>query len=124
MDAAGFRDWLDRYFAAWVSNDPADVADLFTEDATYTVGPFAQPWVGREEIVRRWTSGEQVDVEHRSEVLAIEGDLGVGHGNVRARSLGQNVRDEWDGILLITFAGDGRCRDHREWYARQELPPD
>jgi SnoaL-like protein len=57
MDPAGFEDWLGRYFDAWVSNDPADVASLFTEDAIYRVGPFREPWVGRDQIVDRWTSG-------------------------------------------------------------------
>ena len=28
MDEAGFRDWLERYFAAWRSNDRAEVEAL------------------------------------------------------------------------------------------------
>jgi len=40
MDREGFEGWLRRYFDAWVSNDPVDVASLFTEDAIYWVGPF------------------------------------------------------------------------------------
>ena len=51
---------------------PDDVAALFTQDATYAVGPFADAWEGREEIVRRWTSGAQEDVEYAYEVLAAE----------------------------------------------------
>jgi uncharacterized protein (TIGR02246 family) len=51
MDRAGFEGWLRRYFEAWVSNDPDDVAALFTEDALYWVGPFREPWVGRDQIV-------------------------------------------------------------------------
>jgi ketosteroid isomerase-like protein len=43
MDRGGFEDWLRRYFDAWVSNDPVDVAALFTEDALYWVGPFREP---------------------------------------------------------------------------------
>ena len=54
----------------------------------------------------------------------MEGDTGIAHWNVKARSEGQAGRTEWDGILLITFAPDGRCRDHREWQVRRELPPD
>ena len=33
MDQEAFERWLAGYFAAWVSNDPADVASLFAEDA-------------------------------------------------------------------------------------------
>lgn len=122
MQREGFGRWLDAYFAAWISNEPDDVASLFTEDATYSVGPFAAKWEGRTEIVRRWTLGAQDDVEYAYEVMAVEGDTGIAHWNVRARAEGGSARSEWDGILLITFAPDGRCREHREWLVRRELP--
>jgi uncharacterized protein (TIGR02246 family) len=115
--------WLADYFDAWVSNDPADVAALFSEDASYWVGPYAEPWVGREAIVAAWTSGIRVDVEPVSEVLAIDGDLVVAHWNVKATDPSTGTRSEMDGVLLLRFAPDGRCRDHREWFARRELPP-
>ena len=79
MHRDGFERWLDAYFAAWVSNEPDDVAALFVEDATYATGPFAGTWVGREEIVRRWTSAAQEDVEHAYEILTVEGDTAIAH---------------------------------------------
>lgn len=123
MDRDAFARWLDGYFAAWISNDEDDVAALFTEDAMYWVSPFAEVWAGRDEIVRRWTSGAQDAVEHAFEVLAVEGDTGIAHWNVKARTVGEATRSESDGILLITFAHDGRCREHREWLIRRSLPP-
>ena len=123
MNRDGFGRWLEAYFAAWISNGPADVAALFTEDATYRRRPFADACEGRDEdFVRRWTSGAQDDVEFAYEVLAVEGETGIGHWNVKARSEGEPHRVEWDGILLITFATDGRCRDHREWLVRRDVP--
>jgi ketosteroid isomerase-like protein len=119
-----FERWLDGYFAAWISNDAEDVAALFAEDAVYSVGPFADAWKGRDEIVRRWISGAQEDVEYAYEILAVNGEIGIARWNVKARSEGGATRSEWNGILLITFAPDGRCRDHREWQVRRELPPD
>jgi uncharacterized protein (TIGR02246 family) len=119
-----FERWLDGYFAAWISNEADDVAALFAEDAVYSVGPFSDAWTGRDEIVARWTSGAQEDVEYAYEILAVDGDTGIAHWNVKARSEGQTARSEWDGILLITFAPDGRCREHGEWLVRRDLPPD
>ena len=54
MDHAGFQDWLNRYIDAWRSTDPAAIGALFSEDATYSYGPYREPLVGREAIVRDW----------------------------------------------------------------------
>ena len=47
MDRTGFTAWLERYFAAWRSNDPTEVGALFTEDAVYASGPFSGSATGR-----------------------------------------------------------------------------
>jgi hypothetical protein len=60
-------------------------------------------------------------VEHASEVLAVEGDVVIVHWNVRARSGEDAVLHQWDGILLLRFAVDGRCAEHREWFAMRDL---
>ena len=82
MDAAAVDRWMEAYRAAWISNVPSEVAELFTEDAVYAVSPFAEPWTGRDDP----------------------------------------VRVEYDGVLVVRFAPDGRCSEHREWYFRRELP--
>jgi SnoaL-like domain len=121
MDLDGFREWLDRYFGAWVSNDPGEVTSLFAPDAEYWTGPFSEPQRGRDTIVERWTSEVQMDVRTSFEPLAIRDNVGVAHWNVRSRSVAGSLR-EWDGILVITFDAGGRSREHREWYAVRDLP--
>jgi uncharacterized protein (TIGR02246 family) len=121
VDRQDFARWLDAYFAAWESNDPADVAGLFTEDAVYRTSPFREPWQGREEIVRWWVAGGSNDVDHRYDIVAVDGDVGVAHWRVTTHLPGDPVRVEHDGVLVLTFAQDGRCREHLEWYERREL---
>jgi hypothetical protein len=53
MSIEGLTDWLERYFAAWRSNDPDEIAALFAADAVYSYGPFREPSIGRDAIVRR-----------------------------------------------------------------------
>ena len=54
MDRVSAREWPDRYFEAWVSNDPDEVAALFTEDAVYAVSPFSEPGWG---VTRSFVGG-------------------------------------------------------------------
>lgn len=108
IDAAA---WADRYFLAWKTNDAALVASLFTEDAVYFYGPFREPARGREEIVRRWTeNAPESGVVTRHEVVAVNGEVAVIHFR---------VSDAMDGVLIVKLDEDGRCREHREWYALQ-----
>ena len=48
--------WVVAYRAAWESNDPRAVGDLFAADAAYFTEPYAEPWLGRERIVEQWLS--------------------------------------------------------------------
>jgi len=123
MDRDAVSAWLEGYFAAWASNDPQDVTALFTEDAAYAVSPFRKPWEGRDRIVKEWTSEAQDDLDHGFEVVAVDGDVAVAHWRVQARFDGALQRTEMDGVLLLRFAPDGRCSEHREWYVTRELPP-
>jgi hypothetical protein len=54
------------------------------------------------------------------QLLAIANDVGIAHWRVSSRRPGADVRDEFDGVLVITFAPDGRCREHREWFSHRE----
>jgi ketosteroid isomerase-like protein len=110
--AADADAWAERYFAAWRTNAPEDVEALFAEDIVYFYGPFRPPAVGREEVVRRWIEGgAHDDVTSRHEVVAVAGDTAVIHWAV---SFGGHAMD---GVLIVRFDADGRCREHREWYA-------
>jgi hypothetical protein len=61
------------------------------------------------------------DVRAAFDVVAVEGETGVAHWNVTARTGHDGGQTEWDGILSIAFAPDGRCREHREWFSQRAL---
>ena len=120
LTAVRFSEWLDRYFRAWRSNDPGEVASLFAENAVYFYGPFKEPARGREAIVARWVAGsaDQADVACDHEVLATHRDLGVAHWHVRFRT--QSGVTELDGVLTVRFNSSLECVEHREWYSRRD----
>lgn len=119
MELDALADWLERYFAAWASNDPAAVSALFAEDAVYSYGPFREEARGRDEIVRRWVEGgpQQPGLRTAFEPLAVMGERGV--ASWRVSFDGDGGRVELDGVLVLDFDGQGRCTRHREWYAQR-----
>lgn len=122
MDIETFRVWLHRYFSAWASNDPNDVAALFADDAEYSWGPFREPALGREAIVRAWVDGGAPPGLRTSfEPVAVAGDRGVAHWTASFRSPDGGTT-ELDGILVIDLDESGRCTLHREWFDRREVP--
>ena len=112
---------MEAYRDAWISNDPRDVAALFTEDAVYSIDAFTEPWRGREDIVRRWTAGIAQNVDLTFDVVAVEGDVAVVHWRVITQNVGDPVRVEYDGVIQLRFVPNGRCAEHREWFFRREL---
>ena len=46
--------WLDGYVDAWRTYDPASIAALFADDATYAYQPYREPLRGRDAIVASW----------------------------------------------------------------------
>jgi ketosteroid isomerase-like protein len=114
--------WLDRYFAAWASNDPDDVEALFSEDAVYSYSPFKAETRGRDAIVREWVEGGLgEDFTSRHEPLAVTGNRGIAHWSVSSRDAGGAVV-ELDGIFVLDFDDEGRCSEHREWYVTRTTP--
>lgn len=110
--------WVERYLTAWSSDDPDDVAALFTEDARYLTGPFDEPWTGRDAIVAKWIEAGDSDVEWSFtwDVIAIDGDLAVIEGETTYLGPPEKAyRNMW----LVRFAGDGRAREFTEWWKKR-----
>jgi SnoaL-like domain len=122
-----FRGWLERYFDAWRDNDETQVESLFSAGALYYFDPFREPTVGRDEIVGLWIEDEWQQTEHEFsfEPLAVNGDTGIAHWTASiVRHVPDIAKVEMDGILMIRFDDEGRCREHREWVHSREHPMD
>ncbi len=115
MDHAQLSDWLVGYERAWRSPGTEALADLFTEDAIYSTGPYENPHRGLGAIARMW-EGERLapdeEFEMSSEIVAVEGDSGVvrievSYGPPRARE----YRDLW----IVRLDQSGHCFQFEEW---------
>ncbi len=74
--------WVDRYVAAWESNDPAAIGGLFAADASYRQRPSDESWQGRDVIVANWLDikDDPGTWTFRSDVLAAADDLAFVRG--------------------------------------------
>lgn len=120
-DRAAVQAWLDAYVRAWQSFDPAEIADLWTEDATW-YRPFDVRARGRAAITAAWLAEQHLDTpggyDARYAPIAIDGDVVVTHGRTRFfdPDTGQ-VQTDYDNVWVLRFGADGRCAEFHEWYA-------
>ncbi len=115
VDRATVADWVRRYEAAWRTAGTAMLAELFTEDATYSTAPYAPPHEGLDEIAELWEAQRKGPDERftmTSEVVAVDGDAALVRVEVH---YGEPKPAEWRDLWVIAFAGDGRCRAFEEW---------
>lgn len=116
-----FEKWVQSYLKAWKSNDPKDIAALFTEDATYLTQAFREPWAGRETIVKEWIGRADWANEPKDQWtfdyqwLAIAGDTGVLDGLTSYTGRGDVFKNIW----TIRLDNDGHCREFSEYWIRK-----
>ena len=109
------QQWLDRYVEAWRTNDPAAIADLFTEDATYKYHPGDEPVSGRDAIVANWLRYKDEPLNVNPWIAeyhpwVVEGDRAIAIGETHY----EGTKDYFNNFQ-ITFR-DGRCVAFVEWY--------
>jgi uncharacterized protein (TIGR02246 family) len=113
MDRRDVEAWVEGYVRAWTTNDPGDIAALFTADAEYFTAPYRQPWRGRDAIVAGWLERKDQEGEwkFRSEVQAIADDLGFVRGWT-------DYPDESYSNLWVIRLRDGRSPQFTEWWMK------
>jgi uncharacterized protein (TIGR02246 family) len=107
--------WVGRYERAWRTPGTDTLAELFTQDASYSQGPYREPVRGLPAIAEMWEAerdGPDEVFTMDSQVVAVDGDTGVVRVEVR---YGEPVRQEYRDLWIMQFADDGRCRQLEEW---------
>jgi hypothetical protein len=113
--------WLDAYVDAWRTYDPAAIAGLFTEDATYAYHPWDEgdeEVRGRDAIVADWLEerDEPGSWEAQYRPLMVEGRRAVITGTTRYAD-GEFYWNLW----VLRFE-DNRCAEYVEWFMTR--PPE
>lgn len=118
-DEKAVRDWMESYLKAWSSNDPADIAALFTENARYYTAPFREPWTGPDAIAEGWVDrkDDPGTWDFRWELLALAGDLAFVQGWTIYHP--PNAL-RYSNLWVIRLDGQGRCSEFTEWWMQED----
>ncbi len=122
MDRASFESWLEAYGRAWRERNPQAAANLFTEDGTYQVTPFAEAMRGHPAILAYWSqvARTQQDIQFGYEVLAVSAEVGIARWWASFALIPPGLQTRLDGIFLISLDDDGRCLSLREWWHKEQ----
>jgi uncharacterized protein (TIGR02246 family) len=115
LDREQLEDWIAGYERAWRTPGTEALAELFAPDASYSTAPYAQPHIGLEAIAELWErerEGPGEPFEMESEVVAVDGDVGVARIEVR---YGGPRRQEYRDIWIVRLDAEGRCAAFEEW---------
>lgn len=117
-----FASWLDSYGQSWEGRNAQAAADLFAEDGTYQVTPFAEPMRGRQAILEYWANVARTEQNIRFgyEILVVTPDHGIAHWWASFVIVPPGLHTKLDGIFLISLDERGRCRSLREWWHKQQ----
>jgi len=115
IDRAQVAAWIEAYERVWRTPGTEALAEIFTEDARYSQGPYVAPVDGLPAIGRMWEAtrdGATEPFTMTSEIVAVDGDTAVVRVEVQyAEPTPNEYRDLW----VMRFAPDGRCREYEEW---------
>jgi hypothetical protein len=115
--------WLERFCKGWEGRETDALVGLFTEDGSFWETPFDPPEVGADAMRDGWDElwPSQRDRRMHGEILAVDGEVAVARWWARYTRMPDGVDRELDGVFLLRFAGDGRCRELIEWrHARDD----
>jgi beta-glucosidase len=112
------EEWMDGYIAAWSSNDPDEIAGLFTSDAVYDPQTADGELHGHEEIIGWWRGiGDTPDNwEFEWWPIVDTDEVAVIAATTRYFDPPASYRN----LFVIRFDEDGRCRDFTEWYIEED----
>lgn len=122
MESTRFKSWLEAYGRAWTERNAQAAADLFAEDGTYQITPFVEPVRGRSAIFDYWSQVAETerDIQFGYEILAATREAGIARWWASFLIIPQQLQTKLDGIFLIAFDGDGRCKSLREWWHKDQ----
>jgi hypothetical protein len=117
------REVLDVYIRAWEQQDPALIATIFTESATYHERVLQDPIPGREAIRRYWQDKvvrSQASITCTLLSMYLDGQTVIAEWEAEFDDLAQGVRKRMREIAVLVFEGR-LIASLREYWASETI---
>ncbi len=113
-----FEQWLDDYLRPQQQRSAEKIKDLFTQDATYSYGPYFEPRVGLDAIYNHHKNAlsHQDDLDYAWKVLAIAENYGLAHFHMTLTDHVEGEPNTYDGVFLVYLNAEGKCTRFEEWW--------
>lgn len=112
--------WVGNYRRAWESNDPEHIGGLFADDAAYFTEPYAEPWLGRDEIVAQWLRrrDEPGVTTFEWHPIIVTEDLAV----IEATTVYREPPRTYSNMWVLRLDNLGQARQFTEWWMKHPRP--
>lgn len=122
MSVETLERWVRAYCRAWESNEPTDIAALYSEGARYYQRPYFEPVEGRDAIVADWLERRDEPGDHRFryEILGADGDTGF----VRGWTSYADPPIEYSNLWVVRLDESGQATEFIEWWMDHATPAD
>jgi hypothetical protein len=118
MTRAELARWIAGYERAWRTAGTESLRELFSPDATYRPAPFEDPIRGLDAIAAFWEAEREGPDEAfalSSEIVAVDGDVGVTRIEVQYGDPGYSVSRTYRDLWIVILDAAGRCVAFEEW---------
>lgn len=115
VSRAAVEAWVAAYERAWRTAGAEPLRELFAEDATYRMSPYAEPARGLAAIGELWErerEGADEPFEIKHEIVAVDGDVAIVRVEVE---YGEPRAAEYRDLWIVRLDADGLCREFEEW---------
>jgi hypothetical protein len=116
LTRAHLEGWLTSYVRSYVDENSDAFVSLFTTDATYRETPYMEP-VHAKDFRAFWDDLAKRSTRRAMQwrIFHIEEDWALVNWKATNSRRGSGELREGDGVFLLHFAADGRCRSVSEW---------
>jgi len=119
MNHNSFKAWVEALGQAWTTLNPQGAEKICAEGVRYYETPFGEPLRSPAEVGKTWKSdlAKQKDVVFKFDIISVADNVGVAHWSASFTRTDEGIRDDMDGIFVVSLNDKNLCTEFHQWWA-------